>query len=182
VNGKTYQCNDYWNITIQGHEYDVDTVNYTSAYCIEDKGYPAADMYDKSRCLPDTANDTYQWGFSSMLSGVWIILNFSWVLTMYAVWLDAQFYSELVKSGYAMTQLRAAFTLATAARWRTGMGSRELVRTDTKELELQLYGSKTKNRAEVGWDIFRGELKDEERSADGEGLRRRDRRISDSDE
>lgn len=100
---------------------------------------------------------------------------------MYAVWLDAQFFSELVKSGYAMTQLRAAFTLATAARWRTGMGNRELVITDRKRLESQLYGSKTRNRAEIGLGIFGDELKDPERSLDNKGLRRREGRTSDGE-
>lgn len=97
---------------------------------------------------------------------------------MYIIWQDAQFNSKLVKSGYEMTQLRAAFTLATAARWRTGMGSRELVRTDTKKLDEQLYGSKKKMKAEVTYEIFRDEVKDE---VGEEGLRKRRARARDEE-
>ena len=144
------------------------TVNFTSGYCNEDHGYSDIDLMNKSRCLPDTANPRYQWGFSTMLSGVWIILQLVWVLTMYTVWQDAQFNSTLVKSGYEMTQLRAVFTLATAARQKTGMRNKELVRADTKSLESELFGSrkKEKEKAEVDYEIFRekakGEIEDEE--------------------
>lgn len=102
---------------------------------------------------------------------------------MYIVWQDAQFNSKLVKSGFKMTQLRAAFTLTTAAKWRTGIPSRELVKMDSKKLGQQLYGSKKKIRAEVGADIFADRVKDiGEVASDDEGLRKRDRRVREQEE
>lgn len=125
-----------------------------------------------------------------MLCGVFIFFQFGWALSMYIVWQDAQFNSKVVKSGYKMTQLRAVFTLATAARWRTGLGNRELVKTDAKKLKEQLHGSKKKNRAEVGIEIFEGvgKNKDFDESGDGdggeseEGVRRRDGRVREQDD
>jgi hypothetical protein len=79
---------------------------------------------------------------------------------MYAVWQDAQFNSTLVKQGYQMTPLRAAFAMAKAAKRRTGLGEKQLVRANTKDLERQLYGnrgrngSKTIRRTKIEYDIF----------------------------
>ncbi|KAF2181873.1 hypothetical protein K469DRAFT_258610 [Zopfia rhizophila CBS 207.26] len=165
--------NATFNITISGHDYNVDTLNYTKGFCNNNKGYTYLELTGRSRCLPDTANPSYKWGFSTMLSGVVIIVNFIWALTMYTVWQDAQFNSTLVKSGYAMTQLRAAFTLATAARAKTGMEDRELLRAETKSLEKELFGTRKKEQAQVDYDIFRGSASDEELDEDGSGLRKR---------
>lgn len=100
-----------------------------------------------------------------MLSGLFVFFHFAWSLSMYAVWQDAQWHSSLIKSGYAMTPLRAAFAMAKAAKRRTGMGGHGLVRADTKELEQELYGRRGRQGTCVEFRTFE---KDEE-----EGVRRR---------
>ncbi|KAF2258661.1 hypothetical protein CC78DRAFT_586827 [Lojkania enalia] len=172
-------CNAAYNITIFGNQYNASTLNYSSGYCTKDSdhGYDSLDLFGRSRCLPDTANEAYEWGFSTMLSAVFVIMQFVWTITMYVVWQDAQFSSHLVKSGYHMTMLRAAFAATVAARWKTGVGGRELVRTDTKNLERELYGGGSKKRserAEVRIDVFREDkVLDEESEEEGLRLRRR---------
>ncbi|ORY16127.1 hypothetical protein BCR34DRAFT_557768 [Clohesyomyces aquaticus] len=167
------KCNVKWNVTIAGHDYDYNSVNYSDyAYCNNGKGYDLFELEDTSRCLPDTAFPGYQWGFSSMLSTLFAIVHSVWAVSMYIIWQDAQFNSELVKSGFALTQLRAAFALATAAKDKTGMKSKELVRADTKSLENQLFGTKKKKEAEVDYGIFQNELKGERSRNESSLLRR----------
>lgn len=168
----TLAGNTKWNVTLAGHVYDYNSLNVDYGYCNNGKGYDYATLLDTARCLPDTAHPSYQWGFSTMLATVFSILQFVWALSMYIIWQDAQFNSELVKSGYALTQLRAAFALATAARDKTGMKNKELLRADTKSLESQLYGTKKKKEAEVDFAIFEYEMKGEQ-SRSGGGLSRR---------
>jgi hypothetical protein len=115
-----------------------------------------------------------------MLSGVFLIVQFAWSFTMYIVWQDAQWNSELVKSGYGLTMLRTAFVISTAARWKSGLEIQELVGADTKCLETSLYGrkrGKMKRRAsvaEVDVDIFSGFLRSKrERDVGGLELRKR---------
>jgi hypothetical protein len=95
---------------------------------------------------------------------------------MYALWQDAHWNSTLVKSGYQMTALRAAFAMAKAARRKTGMGEKQLVRANTKELNQELYGSRKIQGTSVEYGIF--EEGDEEH---GE-VRRRIVRPKDEDE
>jgi hypothetical protein len=89
-----------------------------------------------------------------MLTGVFVIINFVWGFCMYFVWLDAALFSSIVKSGYVMTQLRGAFVMTLAAKWRTGMENRDLIMADNKRLNRQLHGSKKKSKAEVNMDMF----------------------------
>ncbi|KAH3907014.1 hypothetical protein HBH56_194840 [Parastagonospora nodorum] len=152
--GETKKCAETYNITTHGGTFDLLDLNTTSSYCYNSKPYDYTFLSERSRCLPDTANPTYQWGFSSMLSGLFVFCHFAWALSMYAVWLDAQFCSSLVRGGYTMTPLRAAFAMARAARGRTGLGEEKLVRADTRELKQELYGSKRKRGTEVGYGIF----------------------------
>ncbi|KAF2114958.1 stress responsive A/B barrel domain-containing protein [Lophiotrema nucula] len=175
ASGDVANCNATVDIQVNGKSYSSINLNYTDGYCGNGKGYTYHDLVDHSRCLPDTADPSYQWGFSTMLSGVFLIAQFVWVMSMYIVWQDAQFNSELVKSGYGMTMLRAAFALSTAARWKTGMSNGELVRRDTKDLKKELYGGKSKKkqkvqRADVDVDVFR-ETKDVEDSDEVIGSR-----------
>jgi hypothetical protein len=102
-----------------------------------------------------------------MLSGLFVFFHFAWSLSMYAVWQDAQWHSSLIKSGYAMTPLRAAFAMAKAAKRRTGMGGHGLVRADTKELEQELYGKRGRQGTCVEFGTF------EEDEEEGGGVRRR---------
>jgi hypothetical protein len=134
-------------------------VNASAGYCNNGQGYLYDDLIGKARCLPDTANPSYQWGFSTMLASVFSIVHLVWAVTMYAIWQDAQFNSQLVKSGYALTQLRAAFALAAAARGKTGMENGELLRADSKSLEGELFGTRKKREAEVDCTIFDAEYK-----------------------
>lgn len=90
---------------------------------------------------------------------------------MYIVWQDAQFNSTLVKSGYVMTPLRAAFAIAKAARRKTGLGDRQLVRANKKELEQELYGTRRTKAAKVEHSIFVDDPEDVE--DDGRKVRRR---------
>lgn len=159
-------------VDIHGKSYDAQLLNGTWGSCYNTVGYASYSLYEKSRCLPDTANPSYGWGFSTMMSGLFVFLQFSWCLTMYTVWQDAQFNSTLVKNGYEMTPLRAAFALAKAAKRKTGLGEKQLVRANTKELEQELYGNKTMQGTKVDYGIF---VEDPEDDDDNGKLRRRRR-------
>jgi hypothetical protein len=159
------------NITIASKTYDALVINGSTGYCYNSKPYDYSFLRDSTRCLPDTANPTYQWGFSTMLSGLFVFLHFGWALTMYAVWMDAQLLSPLVRSGYTMTPLRAAFAMAMAARGRTGMRGARLVRANTREVEQELYGSRKRVGTCIGVGIF--EEGDQELGEAGDSVRRR---------
>jgi hypothetical protein len=106
-----------------------------------------------------------------MLSGLFIFLHFGWSITMYVIWLDAQLKSTLVKAGYQLTPLRAAFAMAKAAKRRTGLGEKQLVRANTKELEQELYGTRRTKKTNVEYGIF--EAADEEHGEVKSVIRRR---------
>lgn len=141
-------------IFINGKNYDYMDLNSTTGYCYGETSYSYAELAGKSRCLPDTADPSYEWGFATMMSGIFVFLTFGWSLSMYAVWQDAQFNSTLVKSGYDMTPLRAAFAMAKAAKKRTGLGEKQLVRANTKDLEKELYGGRQTQSTSVEYSIF----------------------------
>jgi hypothetical protein len=162
-----------YNITLFGHIYDIGAVNHTYGYCNGDYGYSFAQISQHTRCLPDTANESYRWGFSTMLSGVFTFIQLAWALSMYAVWLDAHFNSELVKSGFRMSQLRAAFLLTAAAEARTGMRCGELVGADVRDLRARLMGGAKSKGAEVSRGIFNQDV--EGVSEEGQARRRRNR-------
>ncbi|KAF2684794.1 hypothetical protein K458DRAFT_431090 [Lentithecium fluviatile CBS 122367] len=145
-------------VPISNQTFEFKDINDTYGYCYEDAGYTYEKLVSKVRCLPDTVHPSYSWGFSTMLSIIFVILQCAWNLTVYAVWQDAQWKSELVRGGYKMIQLCAVFALATAARWETGLGNAELVSADTKELGEELFGSKRKmmKGAMISSKIFHG--------------------------
>lgn len=89
-----------------------------------------------------------------MLLGVFFILQFAWSIAMYVIWQDAQFNSQLVQSGFRITQMRAAFVLLKAAKMATGLEDEELIRKDGRELNRGLFGSRTRRGAEIDRDIF----------------------------
>lgn len=95
---------------------------------------------------------------------------------MYILWQDAQFNSSLVKSGYQMTPLRAAFALAKAAKRRTGLGEKQLVRANTKELEQELYGNPRARVKGTKLDYWIFEEDPEDDGDDDGAVRRRSRR------
>lgn len=129
------------------------------------------DLQGKSRCLPDTSNPSYQWGFSTMLSGVFVFIHFGWCVSMYIVWLDAQSKSALIQEGYEMTPLRAAFAIAKAVKRKTGLGEKQLVRHDTKDLNKELYGKGEDKGTKIDYNIF--VVNPEEDAEDEKQVRRR---------
>ncbi|KAI8940948.1 hypothetical protein NX059_002201 [Plenodomus lindquistii] len=133
-------CNATMDVEVNGKKYEYLDLTVTGGYCYESTPYNYSYLFDKTRCLPDTANPSYEWGFATMMSGIFVFITFGWCTSMYIVWQHAQFNSTLVKSGYAMTPLRAAFAMAKAAKKKTGMGERQLIRAYTKDLENELYG------------------------------------------
>ncbi|KAF2028376.1 hypothetical protein EK21DRAFT_69767 [Setomelanomma holmii] len=151
---KMHPCGSSLNVTINGKDYDALALNATDGWCHDSTPYDYLYLFDKTRCLPDTANPSYQWGFSTMLSGLFVFFHFGWAFTMYVVWQDAQFNSSLVKSGYEMTPLRAAFAMAKAAKRRTGMGEKQLVMANTKEMQQELYGTRKTKGTSVDYRIF----------------------------
>jgi hypothetical protein len=150
----TYSCNSTFPVTIKGKTYDVQDLKTDRGWCYDSVGYNFTSLLDKSRCLPDTANRSYEWGFSTLLSGLFVFVTAGWVLSMYVLWLDAQHGSTLVRQGYRMTPLRAAFAMAKAARQRTGLGEKQLLRVDTSVLEKELYGGKRSKKTKVEYTIF----------------------------
>ncbi|KAF2865029.1 hypothetical protein BDV95DRAFT_600044 [Massariosphaeria phaeospora] len=180
-NSNVSECNATTFITIGKHSYDAETLDYNYYdYCIGDRAYRSEDVWGgTTRCLPDTADPAYQWGFSTMLSGLFVFVQVAWSMALYAVWQDAQFNSEIVRSGYRMTQLRAAFALTVCAGEATGLRDGELVTEEGKGLERRLYGRKKDRGAEVGYGTFRrgGKEWEDGESYGGEvaGLRERRR-------
>jgi len=168
--GKTQKCGTSWNVTLSDQQYDVLTLNVTYGLCYDNKPFRSEYLRSRTRCLPDTANPSYEWGFSTIISGIFVFLHFGWTLTMYIIWQDAQFGSTLVKNGYQMTPLRAAFAMAKAAQRKTGMSEKRLVRANTKELEQELYGTRRTTGTKVGIDLF--DEADEEHGEE-HGVRRR---------
>jgi hypothetical protein len=138
----TYQCNATIPVTVNEKTYDAYDLVTDYGYCYDNVGYNDTYLSDKSRCLPDTANPSYGWGFATLMSGLFIFVTAVWTLSMYVLWQDAQFHCTLVKQGYRLTPLRAAFAMAVAARRRTGLGGRALVREKMGALERELYGKK----------------------------------------
>jgi hypothetical protein len=153
-------------IKIGDKEYPFATLNSTSGYCWDGRAFPYLSGED-ARCLPDTANPSFQWGFSTMIVAIFLIVNLVWSIAMYVIWQDAQFGSHLVKGGFRITQLSAAFLLEHAARQSTGLADEELIHTRRKDLDRKLYGSKKRRGAMIDKDLI---------WTDGFELRRRDTR------
>lgn len=92
-------------------------------------------------------------------------------MSMYVVWLDAQSTSTLIREGYEMTPLRAAFAIAKAVKRKTGLEEKQLVRHDTKDLNKELYGVGKKEGTKVDYSIFVANAKED--AEDDRGIRRR---------
>ncbi|KAG9196067.1 hypothetical protein G6011_01188 [Alternaria panax] len=168
----TYACNATIPVTINGKTYDADDLDAEYGYCYNGVGYNYDYLSNKSRCLPDTANPSYQWGFATLMSGLFILVTAIWTLSMYVLWQDAQFNCKLVKSGYRLTPLRAAFTMAVAARRRTGMGGKELVRAKNSGLERELYGKNGTRGTIIEGHLFVENVEDEAEEKEDRNIRR----------
>jgi hypothetical protein len=160
-----HPCNSTFNVLVNGKTYNADDLVTDFGYCYNSIGYNYTYLEGKSRCLPDTANPSYQWGFATLMSGLFVFVTSAWVASMYVLWQDAQFNSELVKRGYRLTPLRAAFAMAVAARRRTGLSGKALVSEKTRVLGRQLYG---KRGTVVDHGLFLRDGEDVE-DADGDG-------------
>ncbi|KAF1974625.1 hypothetical protein BU23DRAFT_553279 [Bimuria novae-zelandiae CBS 107.79] len=152
---KTYNCNDTFPVTLPNNKtYSMYDLDFSSnQYCFQNKSLNYMELIDSTRCLPDTANPSYQWGFSSALMGVLIIINLVWCLTMWLVWQDA-LRAKMVRDGYRMSPLRAAFVLTEAARRTTGIGGEGLVLKDRRTLKRKLERRKGHPEASVHREIF----------------------------
>ncbi|RYO58090.1 hypothetical protein AA0116_g7298 [Alternaria tenuissima] len=168
----TYACNATISVPINGKQYDASDLDGSYGYCYNGVGYNYTSMSDKSRCLPDTANPSYQWGFATLMSGLFILVTAIWTLSMYVLWQDAQFNCKLVKQGYRLTPLRAAFAMAVAARRRTGLGGKELVRAKNAGLERELYGKKGTRGTVIEGHLFVADVEDEGREEEERNRRK----------
>jgi hypothetical protein len=166
----THPCNSTFDVLVNGKTYNADDLVTDFGYCYNSIGYNYTYLEGKSRCLPDTANPSYQWGFATLMSGLFVFVTSAWVASMYVLWQDAQFNSELVKAGYRLTPLRAAFAMAVAARRRTGLSGKALVSEKTRVLGRQLYGRKGGRGTVLDHGLFLGDAEDmEDVDADGDG-------------
>ncbi|KAJ8114060.1 hypothetical protein OPT61_g3961 [Boeremia exigua] len=172
---KTFYCNETVTYKINDQQYDVQMLQGKRAFCYNGKDYDFNELTGRSRCLPDTTNPSYQWGFSTMLSGVFVFIHFGWSISMYIVWLDAQSRSALIREGYQMTPLRAAFAIAKAVKRKTGLGEKQLVRHNTKDLNKELDGTRGKKGTTIDYSIF---VPDPEDDADDERAIRRRRALA----
>ncbi|XPS76402.1 hypothetical protein M3J09_008455 [Ascochyta lentis] len=169
---RSYNCNETTTLKVNEQTYDIQNLNGTySPLCYNHEAYDQWTLQGKSRCLPDTANPSYQWGFSTMLSGIFVFIHFGWCVSMYIVWLDAQSTSTLLKEGYAMTPLRAAFAIAKVVKRKTGLGEKQLVRHNTRELNKELHGTGKDRGTQIEYSIFVTNA--EEHFEDDKGIRRR---------
>jgi len=145
------------DIKIGSTTYSAYSLNITTAYCWNNVGYNTNRIRDSARCLPDTANPSYQWGFSTMLVSIFLILQFGWAISMYIIWQDAQFNSELVKCGFRLTELGAAFVVTEAAKRKTDLLGQELIRRDVNTLKRELYQSTIEMGVVIEREILREE-------------------------
>ena len=109
-------CNYTTNFTLDGHfylfhNYDFRT-GYDMSYCYNNKTITAEFLQNSAECLPESY---FVWGFSSLLVYIVLCLQMLWTLGMYIVWLDANIYSALCRSGRKIGgHFRAAADLSEA--------------------------------------------------------------------
>ncbi|KAL2047574.1 hypothetical protein N7G274_000615 [Stereocaulon virgatum] len=111
------------NFTLDGqfylfHNYDffryseTSSPGITSSYCYNNETFSQGFLEAAAECLPD---NYFVWGFSSLLVYIVICLHIIWTLGTYLVWLDANVYSALCRSGRKIRgQYRAAIDLSEA--------------------------------------------------------------------
>ncbi|KAF2143148.1 uncharacterized protein K452DRAFT_346889 [Aplosporella prunicola CBS 121167] len=131
------------------------TYQDATPYCYDGVLYNYSQVHDNTRCLPNTdKNASYRWGFSTLLSSIILILHGVWSLSMFAIWLEVQLSSKLLRAGYSLSQLRSIFAIVSAAQETTGKKLEELLSFSVKELEKKLYGKD----AVVEFELFAKEL------------------------
>ena len=96
----TYYPNDY-NFTvsyvIEGKVYRLhnDRLGIDPAYCYQNQTI-SGNLADYAECLP---TKYFVWGFSSLMVNINLYLLIIWIFGMYLVWMDANIYSALCRSG-----------------------------------------------------------------------------------
>ncbi|KAL8945805.1 MAG: hypothetical protein Q9222_007704 [Ikaeria aurantiellina] len=104
------------NITINGemhflHDMKPDEL-WKKAYCLDDTTLDASQLKESPFCF---TKSYFVWGFSSIVLYIVLGLQILWTFGMYCVWLDANIFSELVRSGRTIRgPFRAAADLVEA--------------------------------------------------------------------
>ena len=130
ITGATATCGfDY-----QGHFY---LANNDSRYQtgIEPLGYIP---HQQIICQPSNG---YQWGFSYQIMLLVVILHTFWSLGLYAVWIDSQKHSSLVKRGHRLGRWKVILELADSLRKELGTN------TSSSYSQAELDGMITRMRS-----------------------------------
>ncbi len=114
--GEPDYVNFVTNVTIVGHVYVFMNWSFeegdafVGSWCYDNQ--TLNDLPSMAECLPETF---YVWGLSSLLLYIVICLQIVWIFGMYFVWLDANIYSAICRSGRRMRgDFRAAADLSGA--------------------------------------------------------------------
>jgi len=136
------------NITIMGHMYRfrnylfIEDLSFEPAYCYQNHSIP--DLMSLAECLPEKF---FVWGFSSLMVYINLGLLMIWIFGMYIVWLDANIYSALCRSGRKVRgDFRAVTDLSEAMKEVLGTetcaySDRELARELSTQPGIQYYAS-----------------------------------------
>jgi hypothetical protein len=120
-------------------------------------GYDLLQLENNVVCMPSN-DESYQWGFSGMLTGVTVILQGVWTVLMWILYLYCSLSSELVRKGYAMSALRAAFAITAASEERVGLNATDLVVVDKKILANGKNGESPVDESSIRFELFDNEL------------------------
>ncbi|KAL8925445.1 MAG: hypothetical protein Q9208_003537 [Pyrenodesmia sp. 3 TL-2023] len=139
-----YEIHSYFNyttnVTINGKMHILNNTSpsdlYRASYCYD------GDLVDPYKLTTNTycfAKSFFVWGFSSIVLYVILSLQILWTIGMYAVWMDANINSELVKYGRKIRgPFRAAADLVEAMNETLGY---EYCAYKDKEIAKALEGS-----------------------------------------
>ena len=147
------------NVTIAGRAYKFKNwafeagEAFTASYCYDNQTLP--DLRSMAECLPETY---FVWGISSLLLYIVLCLQIIWIFGMYLVWLDANIYSAICRSGRRMRgDFRAAADLSDAMREVLGnetcaYSNDEMASALDREPGLRYYatGASDNNVAHIG--------------------------------
>lgn len=158
----------YTSFTVNDTEYDVGYSARECSFYYNGNFYPVVFMYSPDTgpdyAIPTVAHDQivctpigqdYRWGFSLELVFLTVMAQMVWFLGMYAMWIDAQRNSLLVRTGRDMGTWRAILDLAETLR--ADLGCMTCMYGD-KELEKRIGRLKP-----VKYHSSDGQVEDEER-------------------
>ena len=152
------------NVTIVGHVYKF--INWSfqegdafvSSWCYNNQ--TLNDLQSMAECLPE---QYYVWGLSSLLLYIVLCLQITWIFGMYFVWLDANIYSKICRSGRRMRgDFRAAADLSGAMEEVLGnetcaYSNKEMLSALNRESGVRYYatGGNDKDVAHIGISSIR---------------------------